>query len=157
MILSKNFTLKELTFSDYATRHGIDNSPPQPIMQELSMLCIQLLEPLRTYLQSRIHVTSGYRCPELNQAIGGSPTSQHMKGQAADFTADAWSNLEVLEKIMHSHLQFDQLILEGDPVTGWIHISRSDNPRHEVLRAIFVNGKAVYSPYSSPHNTPYSV
>lgn len=86
--LSENFTLEEFTRSDTATRLGIDNTPGEKELEALRILVERTLQPLRDRLGIPVHVNSGYRCPELNEAVGGVPTSQHQKGEAADLSVD---------------------------------------------------------------------
>lgn len=148
MQLSKHFSLRELTKSDYATRHDIDNEATLEIVAELRKLCEMVLEPIRSIVGDKpVIITSGYRCPELNEAIGGSTTSQHRLGQAADFEVIGVGNREVLDLIHPSpFVQYDQLIYEFGEA-GWIHISRSENGRRQVLMAERITKKTVYSPY----------
>lgn len=139
--LSRNFSLKELTASQTALRLGLDNSPEPVHLMALSALCHCILQPVRDHFGRPVVVSSGFRLPAVSQAIGSSETSQHCKGEAADFEVPGVSNLEVAEWIMNN-LSFDQLILEGwkDSVNnlnaGWIHCSysRCDEQRGQVLR-----------------------
>lgn len=82
--MSKNFSLQELIKSDTAKKHGINNEPNEQERKNLILLTDQILQPVRDRLGKPIIVTSGYRCRELNKKVGGSKTSQHMKGEAAD-------------------------------------------------------------------------
>ncbi len=152
MQLSQNFSLLDLIKSPTATRKGIDNTPDNEQIANLSALCKNILEPLRLLLNSEIIITSGFRSPKLNVAIGGSKTSSHCKAEAADFEVQKMSNKEAFEIIRKSGLIFDQLIAEGyDEQTDdfdWIHISyRIGNNRKQVLKATFVNGKPIYTPF----------
>jgi hypothetical protein len=141
MKLSENFTLDELTKSQTAARRGINNSPHHAQVAELERLCTAILQPLRDHYDRPVRVTSGYRCAELCIAIGSKHTSQHAKGQAADFEVPGVSNMEVATWIS-DNLEFDQLILEcytgGN--TGWIHCSISDDCRGELLTYDRTNG-----------------
>ena len=137
MQLTKNFSLREFTKSQTAERMGIDNTPPEEIIPKLSFLATQILEPLREKIDKPILITSGYRCPELCEAIGSKPTSQHTKGEAVDFEAIGMSTLNLAEMIIN-HFDFDQVILEcyrkGDMNSGWVHCSLiSGENRQEVL------------------------
>ena len=148
MRLSKNFTLSELTRSQTAARRGINNYPTPEEIQNLTLLCTDILQPVRDRFGLTV-VSSGYRSPELNKAIGGSNRSQHSKGQAADFEVPGVSNFEVAAWISEN-LEFDQLILEGhNPQvanSGWIHCSiKSTDNRKQQLTATFHNGSAVYA------------
>ena len=149
MLLSPNFTLAELTRSDYALRMGLDNTPPAVLIESLRELAIEVLEPVRTLLGGRpIHTNSGYRSPAVNQGIGGSPTSQHMKGEAADIEVPHISHKDAIRFIIASEIPYDQIIWEGGD-RGWIHISHAIGrpQRKQALTAVFPNGKAVYSPF----------
>lgn len=147
MMLSKHFTLDEMTYSEWATRHGIKNTPSGLIVTEMRKLCEEILEPVRELLDRPIHISSGYRNPEVNAGIGGSPTSQHMRGQAADFVVRDTLNTKVIRAILTTEIPFDQLILEFGNA-GWVHISRSDTPRGEVFRAVKdADNKTQYIPW----------
>ena len=126
MRLSPHFVLKELTKSQTATRMGIDNTPNDTEIESLRVVCENILEPVRANFKIPFSPSSGFRCKELNEAIGGSPTSQHSLGQAADFEIFGVSNLEIALWIKYN-LDFDQLILEyydnDDPSSGWVHAS----------------------------------
>jgi len=145
MKISKNFTLKEFEKSQAALRLGISNSIPQELIPSITALATNVLQPVRDAFGPVI-ITSGYRSPELNTAIGGSIKSQHSKAEAADFEVIGFSNLEVAEWLFTKN--FDQLILEfyepGDPNSGWIHVSYSETNRNEALTAYKENGRTVY-------------
>lgn len=147
--LSTNFSLKELTRSDTAIRKGIDNTPNDEQLINLTHLSIFILQPVRDQFGSTT-VNSGLRVLELNRAIGSSDSSQHRKGEAADIECKAVSNLE-LAKWIRDNLDFDQVILEAydgvDPTSGWVHVSyRADRKnRKKCLTATFTNGKAKYT------------
>ena len=125
MELSRNFTLTELTKSDTAIRKGINNNPNAEQIEKLKSLCENILQPVRDHF-GRVKVTSGFRSPELCQAIGSSINSQHAKAEAADFECVGVDNAELADWI-HRELPYDQLILEfytpGEPNSGWIHCS----------------------------------
>ena len=125
MKLSKNFSIQELTDSATAIKLGIDNNPTPEQLQCLQDLVDCVLQPVRDQF-GLVTITSGLRVPELNKAVGGSTTSDHCKGQAADFEVDGVDNKAVALWIA-TNLTFDQLILEfyDDGVTnsGWIHCS----------------------------------
>ena len=123
MKLSKNFALSEITHSNTAKRLGIENEPTETHLQNMQHLVDNLLQPLRDAV-GPIRVSSGYRNPSLNRAIGGSRSSQHCKGQALD--VQFWSkgkmdNKIIYDWILQSGLEFDQMINEFD--FAWIHIS----------------------------------
>tara|TARA_R110000751_G_scaffold57842_4_gene122565 strand:- start:8807 stop:9262 length:456 start_codon:yes stop_codon:yes gene_type:complete len=136
-MLSKYFSLAEMTKSQTATRLGLDNIPSDGQIDDLKDLCINILDPVREHYGVPFSPSSGYRSPELNAAIGSTPTSQHCAGQAADIEVPGVSNIRLAWWI-RVHLDFDQLILEyytsGDPSSGWIHVSlNSGSNRHKVL------------------------
>jgi hypothetical protein len=148
MKLSTNFSLSELTKSESASRLGLDNTPALQIIENLEALVENILQPVRDKF-GPVVVTSGYRSPEVNKAIGGSATSDHCKGQAADFEVLGKDNRELAIWIAEN-MQFTQLILEfykpGVPDSGWVHCSYdSGNLKRQVLTAEKVNGKTVYS------------
>lgn len=141
--LAPNFALAEMILSRTAHRRGIDNTPPAAAVKALRELAQNVLQPVRDHFARPVIVTSGYRSPALNRAIGGSPTSQHTQGEAADFTVAGVSNLEVARWIV-ANLPFDQLIYEFGEA-GWLHVSYSaDRTRRQVLRAVKRNGRTVY-------------
>ena len=147
MKLSSNFTLSELCKSETAARKGIDNTPPEDVINNLTCLCDMVLQKVRNKL-GVVMVTSGYRSPELNKAIGGSATSDHCKGLAADFEVVGFDNKE-LALWIKDNLVFKQLILEfyeeGQPNSGWVHCSFEEgNNKSEVLRAVKDGKKTVY-------------
>jgi hypothetical protein len=148
MNLSANFTLKELTKSDTATRLGIDNTPDDATIENLKLLCEMVLQPVREHFGKSVTVNSGYRSPESNAAVGGSKTSDHCKGQAADIEIDGLPNPELAQWIM-DNLDYTQLILEfytqGQPNSGWVHVSYdSNNLKKQELTAVKVAGKTTY-------------
>ena len=150
MKLSSNFSLNELTKSQTAERKGIDNTPSTEHQENLKRLCESILQRVRDHFGKVVTVSSGYRSPELCIAIGSKTTSQHAKGEAADFEIFGVSN-KVLADWIHNNINFDQLILEfwspEDPNNGWIHCSYSkDNNRKQYLRAYKNEGKTKYEP-----------
>lgn len=154
MKLSENFSLAEFTKSQAALRLGLDNSPSPQDIEALEKLCINVLQPIREYF-GPVVINSGYRSPDLNNAIGGSATSQHCYGQAADIECPGHSNYDVAAWIS-KNLPFDQLILEfytpGDPSSGWIHVSwkHEQQNRARVLTAVKENGGTIYRPGLHP-------
>jgi hypothetical protein len=130
MQLSPNFSLSELVYSETAEISGIDNTPPPEIVENLKRLAAGL-EAVRALLGAPLEISSGFRCAALNQAVGGSSTSQHVQGLAADFACPAFgSPLEVARAIQQSGIAFDQCILEYG---RWVHLSFSDVPRGRML------------------------
>lgn len=145
MNLTKNFTLKEMYESTTAIRLGIDNTPSDIVIKNLLLLCQKVLQPLREHMDESIKVSSGYRSSALNKKIGGSKSSQHCLGQAADISCGE-RTVEMYEYIKNN-LIFDQLIWEfgTDENPAWVHVSYSStNNRKQCLRAYKVNGKTVY-------------
>lgn len=130
MKLSENFSLDELTKSQTALRLGIDNTPHEEAIHNLQEVCDNILEPVRYEFEIPFSPSSGFRCLELNRAIGSSDNSQHVSGEAVDFEVPRFSNMEVAEWII-KNLHYDQLILEfykeGVPNSGWIHCSYVTN------------------------------
>ena len=150
MNLSANFSLKELTRSDTATRLGIDNTPDQKTIDNLKMLCEKVLQPVRDHFGKTVTVTSGFRSSETNQATGGSKSSDHVKGQAADIEIAGVPNAELAQWIM-DNLEYSQLILEfytqGIPDSGWVHVSYNpDKLIKQELTAVKVAGNTQYLP-----------
>ena len=136
MQLSKHFTLEEMEKSQTATRKGIKNKAGSGEIKNLGDLCYEVLEPVRVKFDKPVTITSGYRSPELSEAIGSKSTSQHCRGEAVDMEVIGESNLKVALWI-ENNLDFDQLILEfwtGEANSGWIHVSYKDGSnRKQVL------------------------
>ena len=150
MKLTANFSLNELTKSQTAERKGIDNTPSGDHQDNLKKLCENVLQPVRDHFEQVVSVSSGYRSPELCTAIGAKTTSQHARGEAADFEIFGVSNKELADWI-HYNTNYDQLLLEywkeSDPNSGWVHCSYSEsNNRRQYLRAYKENGKTKYEP-----------
>ena len=142
MNLSPHFTLAEMTRSSAAVRRGLDNSAPPAVADALARLCIHVLEPVRARF-GMVRVTSGYRSPAVNRAVGGAKTSRHIFGEAADFTVPGVGNLDVCQWIMR-HLHYDQLIYEFGEA-GWVHCSWRDGPlRNQELTAKHVDERVRY-------------
>lgn len=139
------FTLDELTRSDYALRRGIDNEPDANAIKALMSLVDNVLIPVREAFGKPVIITSGYRCPKVNKAIGGSSTSDHCFGRAADFTIPGFPNYEVCEWI-RDNLAYKQLIYEYGEA-GWVHCAFAIGlNKRSVLTATKRNGKTVYLP-----------
>ena len=145
MKLSKNFTLSEITHSNTAKRLGIDNGPSKEHLRNIQVLINSLIQPMRSAL-GPIRVSSGYRNPQLNSAIGGSSRSQHCKGQALDlqfWKKGKMCNKEIYDWVIKSNVEFDQMINEFD--FAWIHISYNENNnRKQILEAYKENNKTKY-------------
>lgn len=138
--LSEHFTLRELTASGTAVKHGIANIPNAEQTENLRALCQNVLEPMRRRF-GVLRVTSGFRCPRLNALVGGAPTSQHMKGEAADIHVGGTETAEKMFRFVRDNLTFDQLILEHIARTGtrWLHVSYRHEARLNRRRATTAN------------------
>jgi len=150
MNLTANFSLHELTKSETALRMGYDNTPGEAEIEALRLLCEKVLQPVRDHYGKGVKVNSGYRSPESNAAVGGSKTSDHCKGQAADIEIPGVANADLAQWIM-DNLEYTQLILEfytpGIPDSGWVHVSYNpDDLRKQELTATKVAGKTQYLP-----------
>ena len=148
--LTANFSLHELTKSETALRMGLDNTPGPVETEYLKILAERVLQPIRDHFQKGVKVNSGYRSPDSNAAVGGSRTSDHCKGQAADIEIPGVANADLAQWIM-DNLDYTQLILEfytpGIPDSGWVHVSYNpDNLKKQELTAMKVAGKTQYVP-----------
>lgn len=146
--LSKNFSLAEFTKSETATRKGLDNTPTPEVIQNLQKLVDNIIQPLREAIGKPININSGYRAPEVNASVGGSKTSDHCKGQAADIEINGMANGDLAQYIVDNY-KFTQVILEfytkGIPDSGWVHVSYDpSNLKCEALTAVKQDGKTVY-------------
>jgi hypothetical protein len=140
-----HFSLEELSRSDVALRRGWDNTPNAGEQANLRRLCETLLEPVRVMLGVTVQVSSGFRSPMLNQAIGGAAGSAHMDGRAADFVPQGISLQEAFDEIRLSSLPYDQVIIECG---AWIHLAcarEGENPRRMALKASGHAGAWVYT------------
>lgn len=151
MKLSPNFDLSEFTRSKAAEEHGVDNSPNDQQIKNLILWCMNIGEPVRKHFGKPVVITSGFRSAALNAVIGGANSSQHSKGEAADFHIPGVPNVDIFRYIM-GDLAFDQLIAEklsetnGD--AGWIHTSyvAGTGNRHDVLSYVAdKGGKKIYT------------
>ena len=134
--MAKYFSLAELTASDTALQKGIDNTPLPDAVVKLTALADKLLDPIREMWGAPITVNSGYRCPQLNAAVGGAVASQHLRGEAADITtATVSGNKQLFDKIVaaqkRGEIAFDQLIDESN--YSWLHVSYSAKNRNQIL------------------------
>lgn len=150
MKLTENFSLAEMIKSETALRQGLDNTPGDEELENLRKLAENVLQPIRDAYGRGVKVNSGFRHPDVNAAVGGSRTSDHCKGQAADIEIPGVANADLAQWISEN-LEFRQLILEfytpGIPDSGWVHVSyvEGDNKK-QVLTAMKENGKTVYKP-----------
>jgi zinc D-Ala-D-Ala carboxypeptidase len=148
MNLSPNFSLHELTKSETALRLDIDNTPGEAETESLRLLCEKVLQPVRDHFGKGVKVNSGFRSSATNQATGGSKSSDHVKGQAADIEIPGVANVDLAQWIM-DNLDYTQLILEfytpGIPDSGWVHVSYDpNNLKKKELTATKVAGKTTY-------------
>ncbi len=127
----KYFTFKEMIQSDTAKSKDIENIPNWDQINALMNLIKYVLDPLRSLYKKAIRVSSGFRSEALNEAVNGSKTSQHMKGEAADITAGSKKANMKLFELIRDNLTFDQLIDESD--YSWIHVSFTKNNRNQIL------------------------
>jgi zinc D-Ala-D-Ala carboxypeptidase len=148
--ISKHLTLEELTYSATAIKLGIVNVPNQLQTENLKTLALKVFEPVREHFGVPIHISSGYRIMNLNQALNGSITSQHCKGEAIDIDmkGDKVTNAQIFHWIK-DNLKYDQLIWEfGDKKNpDWVHVSYTKENRQQTLRAIKVNGRTRYEKF----------
>lgn len=124
------FSVRELCYSDTAIKHGINNAPTKmEHIDNMLNLIFYFLNPLRVKLGKAVFINSGYRCPEVNEKVGGVSNSQHLIGQAADIRVNGCSAHTLWKYIKDSDLEYDQLILEN----GWVHVSY--NPKRNRMQA----------------------
>lgn len=143
MNLSKDFTLEELVKSDYAIRHGIVNDSNEEQTENLKLLCLNVLQPLRDAIGIPIGIDSGFRNYEVNHAIGGAKNSQHTEGKAADIVTFEYTPIELIKKIVKLKLPFDQCIQEFDE---WTHISFNQaSNRGQLLYATKIGSVTQYA------------
>jgi hypothetical protein len=146
--LTANFSLEELVKSETALRKGLPNVPNEEQVGALRVLAENVLQPVREAFKKGVKVNSGFRAPDVNASVGGSRTSDHCKGQAADIEIPGVANGDLAEWIKQN-MKFTQLILEfytpGIPDSGWVHVSYdSANLKCECLTATKQDGKTVY-------------
>ena len=150
MKLSEHLSLAEVVRSETAKRKGISNMPTDEHLANFKLLAENVFEKVRAHFGCPIHISSGYRSKELNDAVGGSQTSQHSKGQAIDIdmdgSGDGVSNADVYNFIK-DNIEFDQLIWEfgTDSNPDWVHVSYAQGKnRKQKLKAIKTNGTTQY-------------
>lgn len=133
--LSPNFTLMQMTRSETATKEGINNTPSATEIANLKALCENVLEKVKDHFQASVVISSGFRNAKVNAAVGGSKTSQHMTGQAADFTVTGKTLEEVFNWIaFESNLEFDQVLYEFG---RWIHVSYTTGKNRKDRRQFY--------------------
>ena len=148
--LTKNFSLHELTKSETALRYDMENNPGPAEAANLTELAGKVLQPIRDHYQKGVKINSGFRHPDVNAKVGGSRTSDHCRGMAADLEIPGVANAELAQWVK-DNLEFTQLILEfytpGIPDSGWVHVSYDPgNLKKQVMTATKQNGKTVYLP-----------
>jgi zinc D-Ala-D-Ala carboxypeptidase len=145
IMASPNFSMDELTHSDTAARHGIDNTPNDNQKENLYKLAMEM-EDVRELLNNKpIYVSSGYRSLALNELLGSKKTSSHIKGLAADFTCRQFGTPnEIVFALINSDIPYDQVILEFD---RWVHISFCEDEETPRRQALVINkeGTMLYS------------
>jgi zinc D-Ala-D-Ala carboxypeptidase len=145
IMASPNFSMDELTHSDTAARHGIDNTPNDNQKENLYKLAMEM-EDVRELLNNKpIFCSSGFRCVELNTLIGSKKTSSHVRGLACDFTARGYGNPnDIVFALINSDIPYDQVILEFD---RWVHISFCEDEETPRRQALVINkeGTMLYS------------
>ena len=150
MKLSPNFSLAEMVKSDTALRLDMDNTPGDEEIKNMTALAENVLQKVRDHYGKGVKVNSGVRHPDVNAKVGGSKTSDHCKGMAADIEIPGVANADLAEWIVEN-CEFRQVILEfytpGVPDSGWVHVSYNpDDNKKQVLTAMKENGKTVYKP-----------
>ena len=137
MKLSPNFTLEELT----VTNQRVRNEANEEEIKHLKALAVNILQPLRDAIGKPIHINSAFRSESVNRLVGGSPTSQHRLGQAADIRVDGMTSKQIAKKIIELKLPYDQVIEEFG---RWVHVSYSYRNRRQQLTAVSDNGRTIY-------------
>ena len=150
MKLSPNFSLAEMIKSDTALRLDMENEPDDDHITNMQALAENVLQKVRDHFGKGVKVNSGFRHPDVNAKVGGSKTSDHCKGMAADIEIPGVANADLAEWIVEN-CEFRQVILEfytpGIPDSGWVHVSYNpDDNKKQVLTAMKENGKTVYKP-----------
>ena len=129
--------MEEFERSSTADRLGIDNRVPEALLPNLKTLCEVVLEPLRAFAGKPIVISSGYRCPALNRAVGGASQSQHLRGEAADLHLPSIAEGRTWFRWLIANTTFDQLIWEPDcHGSHWIHVSCKADPRQNRNRVV---------------------
>lgn len=144
MKLTPNFTLEEMQRSSTAIRLGLDNTIPAGLISNARRVA-EALEVIRAHFKAPIHVTSCYRSPAVNTAVGGSKTSAHSSASAADFEVQGVANIDVCRAVAELIPDFDQVINEFPENDGWIHLGLTrGEPRRQKLTAVKRDGRTVY-------------
>lgn len=122
MKLTEHFTLEELTRSDYANEHGLNNTASEYVEKNLMMLCALILEPLRIALNRAIIINSGYRSKEVNAGVGGVPSSHHLLGLAADIHFHSETELKEMLTVLKRNNHLDLALVERSKNAKWLHV-----------------------------------
>ena len=133
-MIKLNFTMSELLKSEVAKKYNISNVPDKQSLDNMLLLIVECLQPIREVLGKPMIISSGYRSPRLNghPLINGNPNSQHCKGQAVDFTVKGMTPKQIIEKIVASGIEFDQALNEKN---CWVHLSYNKGKnRKQVLK-----------------------
>lgn len=141
MQISEHFSLEELTRSETAVRKGLDNTASPWVIENLTRLCVNVLEPLREVISHAIYINSAYRSPAVNKEVHGDVHSQHVFGCAADITVKGMTPRQVCEAVIASGIEFDQLILEFNI---WTHISIPNAPNGKPRMEALIRDKNGY-------------
>lgn len=154
MKISEHLSLAEVTRSDSAKRRGISNEPTAEHLENFKKLAENVFEKIRNHFGVPIHISSGYRSKALNDAVGGSKTSQHSTGEAIDIDMDGSSDgvtNKMVFNYIKDYLEFDQLIWEFGTKESpdWVHVSyeSSGKQRKQILVAIKSGSSTHYAPY----------
>lgn len=142
MKLTEHFSLEELTRSDYANEHGLNNKANEYIEKNLMMLCVLILEPLRIALNRPISINSGYRCKEVNAGVGGVPSSLHLLGLAADIHFQSEAELKEMLSVLKGNKHLDLALVERSKNAKWLHVQLSrpnSMPRHRISSVFVTN------------------
>ena len=134
MKLTEHFTLSEMTSSRTAIARKIDNTPTPQAVINLAALCALVLEPLRQAAARPLVITSGYRCPQLNEAVGGVPTSAHLSGRAADIRVNSRADGLHLCDLLAINPYLDIALFEHSGSSSWLHVQISATPRQYINR-----------------------
>ena len=152
MKLTENFSLAEMIVSPTAKKLGLSNTPTPEHIENMRYCCEKILEPVRAHFGKSVQINSSYRSPLVNEAVGGSKTSQHVNGQAIDFEIPGIDNKVVADWI-GDNLEFDQVILEfytkGDKNSGWVHASIKKGGGNRKMRMIASKSKAGGTVYTT--------
>lgn len=142
MKLTEHFTLEELTHSDYAIAHDISNDANEYVQQNLIMLCVLILEPLRAAINAPIIVNSGFRNKQVNAGVGGVPTSHHLLGLAADIQFSSQAQLQLMLAVLKQNKHLDLALVERSKSSKWLHIQlplTNHRPRHRITSVYVTN------------------